>query len=590
MAGNAPTLISTASCVKDNIKWMLPDTYSNITKTAFTLSTSNCTPPAPLDNPWTNPANAYSDNGSYATAYWELADYQYHHWYDFDLYSLIPAGSTINGIEVVVEAKSAGTGALWAWLIKNPLSSEVISDKKYTPYLTGADTVYTLGGANDLWGTTWDKDDFEDTSATHSFGIRLSGNSADCTYSVDYIKVRVYYSITDTSPYVYCYGDAGKFSKIDANDVPTFIGSVSNSHGNGLGFYKDSLIYIKDTCIGLCNDPYATTPTFRDTAIANGIRDYIYHPVAIGADQKCYVANSYQLGRFSDVDTTDWDGDILTFPNQYRIVALANNGFYLVMGLNNAGAIKSQGVVAYWDMVSNQVNRWYPLPEEDKIWHIFHNGSWDYIVCGEKIYRSNFDTPPEIWFYRTDIANAEQNGHIVALWKGGMIWAGEQEINYHGAETSLLEPVVHQPWYLAGITKITSLFAKLTELKLYVAGNTNQLYKIATTNDALTSVIATTPFIDLGRYWKLHYLKVVTEPLASGDSLTLSLISANGGTEMLDATTFTYSADGAKTTKNFSISGRIVNQFQLAATFTAGDVKIKSIEIYGEAMSELFTE
>jgi len=593
-AGYAPVQISSTDTVKDNIRWMLPDTYSNIANTSAKFPTAEATPPAPLDTPWTNPTNAYTENSSYATFYYEPgSDRPHHMWYNFGLNNDIPEGSTITGVEVQVKAKANGEISLWAYIGKNVLSSSIVSDVKCTDWVASSDTWYSLGGKNDLWniedGLT--RDDFEnDTENGQTFYVMLTGNRENVTLSVDCIRVIVYYAIADADPYVYCYGDAGKFSKINTQDEVSFIGSVSDSHGNGMGFYKDKLIYVKDTCVGYSSDPYAETPTFRDTAIADGIREYDYHPVCIGADQKCYVGNSYELGRFSNVTTTDWDGDVLVFPDQYRIVALANNGFYLVIGLKNAGALKSQGVVAYWDMVSNQVNRWYPLPEEDDIYYIFNNGGWDYIFCGTKIYRSNFDNPPEIWLYRTDMETAKQVGHISGFWKGGMIWAGKQEINCYGAETSLMNPVLHQPFYVSGVSEVSSMFTNLSNLKIYVAGTTNKLYKITTTASSLTGISATTPFIDLGRSWKLHYLKIYTEPLASGDTLTLSLISADSGDELLNAKTFSYASDGAKTTKNLPISGKVVNQVQLSATFTAGNVKIKSFELYGEPMAEIYAE
>lgn len=424
-------------------------------------------------------------------------------------------------------------------------------------------------------------------------GRLMAGYAPSLISSTATVKDNIKWMVPDpvsTTPYIYCYGDAGKFSKIDTSDVVTFISSVSNSHGGGLEFYKDKLIYVKDTCVGLTANPDAVSPTFRDTAIAGGINDYYYHPVKIGADQNCYVGNKHQLGKFSSVATTDWVGNKLTFPTEYRVDALENTGFYLVLGLNTTSGVKSMGVVAYWDMVSGQTNRWYPLSEEDKIEFIFNNGGWDYIFCQGKVYRGNFDTPPTVWLYGADIYAASGYGKLAGNWKGGMVWAGQQELNYYGAETTLLPEVLTQPWYLSGITLITSIFTKLTSLKIFVAGTTNKLYIMATSGTGtLTGVSATTPYIDLGRYWKLHYLKVITEPLASGDSLTLSLKSVSGGSELLDATTFTYSVDGAKTTKNLPISGKIVNQFQLAITFTAGTVMVKEIQLFGEPLEELWS-
>ncbi len=68
--------------------------------TDYMLPTDNSTLSAPYDTPWTNPTNAQTDDGNFATSVNATA---YHCWHDFNF--AIPVTATITGIEVVMKAK-----------------------------------------------------------------------------------------------------------------------------------------------------------------------------------------------------------------------------------------------------------------------------------------------------------------------------------------------------------------------------------------------------------------------------------------------------------------------------------------------------
>jgi len=148
-------------------------------------------PSANEDNSnWTDPQNAYASDDAYMTTTTTGEDGATVKLYNFNI--SIPSGSTINGIEVGIEAKiSTATGArkVRARLMYNGRANET-SLKKTNP-LTTSDTYYILGRPADTWGRNWSVDDF----SNDNFAVRVTSNmNKDCTISFDHVRVKVYYT------------------------------------------------------------------------------------------------------------------------------------------------------------------------------------------------------------------------------------------------------------------------------------------------------------------------------------------------------------------------------------------------------------
>lgn len=112
----------------------------------------------------------------------------------------IPAGSTINGIEVNLERKKTlGDGDVThnqARIVKAGTIST--SDKTVTWPTTEA--VQTLGSSSDLWGETWTADDIN--SSTTGFAVSVNvddGGGPTATAFVDHITMTVTYTQSSTS-------------------------------------------------------------------------------------------------------------------------------------------------------------------------------------------------------------------------------------------------------------------------------------------------------------------------------------------------------------------------------------------------------
>lgn len=141
----------------------------------------------------TTPDNAHAEDDAYAvfTAINQFA--QYSTWGDFS----IPAGNTIQGIELRVRGKNTGAGVnhqLWAELSVN--SGSTVSDPKTIDFDSTTEVEVTVGGASDLWGlATPALTDFDGT--TSNVDITLTVTSFSVTsIDVDSIALRVYYDVT----------------------------------------------------------------------------------------------------------------------------------------------------------------------------------------------------------------------------------------------------------------------------------------------------------------------------------------------------------------------------------------------------------
>jgi flagellin-like protein len=148
-------------------------------------------PSANVAGAWNTPANGYSTNTVYTTTPTTPGPYV-HDWRGYNLAS-IPVGSTINGIEVVLNGTASVGGAgnqITVSLTKNGGGGYTAGI--LTAAITTTRTPYTVGGVANLWGYTWTDAELKDAT---NFRVRLSysvtgGRSA----SVDAIFVRVTYT------------------------------------------------------------------------------------------------------------------------------------------------------------------------------------------------------------------------------------------------------------------------------------------------------------------------------------------------------------------------------------------------------------
>jgi hypothetical protein len=244
----------------------------------------------------------------------------------------------------------------------------------------------------------------------------------------------------------------------------------------------------------------------------------------------------------------------------------------------------------FWDMASEQVNRIYELPQTNYLYKLIFKDNYIYAFCRNKLFKCSYDSPPQEYIKNGDnrFYFGKQIGNIASIYKNLLIFqAGDLgEIGAIGTNREGLPDIFQIPWSMSGTgsISISSIFGG--DDAIYVSAS-DKIYRIHSSNDELTNVTMKTPLIDLERDWKISFIKIKTEQLASGDSISVNLYNKSSGSS-LGSGTFTYTTDGNKSSKVIPINGVITNQIQLATTIVGGDPKIKSLDVFGEPLSELY--
>lgn len=157
------------------------------------------------DNQWSNPNNAASSDNSYATASIDHSSSVTYYLKATGFGFSIPAGSTINGIQVMVEKQESCNSYSCSshvydnqvHIVKNNTVGS--TDRSSNSAWSDNDTTTTYGSPTDLWGQSWTASDINNSN----FGFVISAkrtSGGDRTAKVDSIQVKVYYTPANNTP------------------------------------------------------------------------------------------------------------------------------------------------------------------------------------------------------------------------------------------------------------------------------------------------------------------------------------------------------------------------------------------------------
>jgi hypothetical protein len=144
-----------------------------------------------------NPANAHGDDsasavdnnsGTVSSTSCSSTGRDRHRFFNYGI--TIPAGATIDGIEVRLDAKVDSTSGSPRMCVELSWDGGVSwTAAQATPTLSTSMTTRMLGGAANLWGRTWSAADL----ANANFRVRITNaaNSTSRDFSLDWIAVRV---------------------------------------------------------------------------------------------------------------------------------------------------------------------------------------------------------------------------------------------------------------------------------------------------------------------------------------------------------------------------------------------------------------
>ncbi len=159
-----------------------------------------------------NSTRAYSDNSSFAVdsnsgnntgTNCTGGDKDKHRYYNYGFN--VPSGATIHGIEVHLDARVDSTSNSPFMCVQLSWDGgSTWTTTKSTSTLTTNEATYTLGGASDNWGRTWNNGEFSNSN----FRVRVINvaSSTSRDFSLDWAPVKVYYSggsLNDQAPFGY---------------------------------------------------------------------------------------------------------------------------------------------------------------------------------------------------------------------------------------------------------------------------------------------------------------------------------------------------------------------------------------------------
>jgi len=138
-------------------------------------------------NDWSNPSNGFASDNSRAT-YQSATDRGDQDYYNFTFG--VPAGATIDGIELSVEGKTSFSTLVPEFELSWD-GGATYTTTGYSLSWTATESTQSVGGATDKWGRTWSDTELSDTN----FRVRIdTRNLGSFVYQLDHIQAKVYYT------------------------------------------------------------------------------------------------------------------------------------------------------------------------------------------------------------------------------------------------------------------------------------------------------------------------------------------------------------------------------------------------------------
>jgi hypothetical protein len=193
--------------------------------------------------------------------------------------------------------------------------------------------------------------------------------------------------------------------------------------------------------------------------------------------------------------------------------------------------------------------------------------------------------------YSVNTSGALQYGRPATSHYGdALLWGGTSGSNKAVKTFGKLDgdaPTAYLHPFLSTASKnITFVDGQLMKGYVFVADDTPLLkaYPFSTANSPAIGVTAQTAYFSLQTKFEISRIDLVFgEPLASGDSISVGVFK-DEDTVVKSFGTASYAVDGAIRRKSLDASIYCEDQLSLLLTYTAGSVKVKAIEVYGEPM------
>ena len=261
---------------------------------------------------WNNPSNAVGDNNVYASVVSVGGNNMQNSLFAKNFnFTLLPDDAIIEGIEVVIERYESGGSndfydySMYLTLNGSNRGANAVSGINYFP--TSQNIIKTFGGPHSMWGTSLTVGDIKSST----FGIKYKSRNGIfilMSGNVDYIKIKIYYSIPLPIELIYFDG------KMD-NNIVKLEWSTASEQNNDF-FTVEKSINLKDWKI-MCN--------IKGAGNSNTIKSYIVYDKIFD----CALIY-YRLKQ------TDFDGNFVFYGpisvkiNLSRLKFYMNNGHVII--------------------------------------------------------------------------------------------------------------------------------------------------------------------------------------------------------------------------------------------------------------------
>lgn len=451
---------------------------------------------------------------------------------------------------------------------------QILSGISPSVHLTKAGLWYKASGINPMVETS-----YESVNA----GILQTGASpVDITSSV--VVDTILGGVVDGN-FLYNIGSSGHFYKKDFgdNNAPTDLRSgtpITNAQ-NGINVFQPAggtkyLYYWQNAQIGRWDlaGTYATGWTDNQyTGLQSGT-----HPTWAFRGN-VYYGNVDRIGALKDdgAGGVTHSTNVLDYNSDYSCNCLNDDGTYLIIAISSGSAYVPAKVL-FWDTnLNGSWNREWKFPDPT-VQSIQKYGNGFIAICGRGVYYFDFNTKPK-WLFPASTGPVKAQGADVL--KEGVLFGGNTTVSSFGKMSPADKAVYRIPF--AGLTGVCSFVNASNGIeRIFVATNTPKLYYILLTTGGQTGIIPETVYIPLGKQYQITTIEfLLAAPLASGDAMTPSL----QGDETVAATAWPAMSFANHAAKNRVIlqgASLVCDQVKMKLNFSAGNVKIKEINVYGK--------
>ncbi|MBI5573492.1 MAG: hypothetical protein HY919_02930 [Elusimicrobia bacterium] len=424
--------------------------------------------------------------------------------------------------------------------------------------------------------------------------LQMSANPTDISGGViaDVILAGDSRVLGSTLGNLYMIGDGGNMydKNLANNGAPTALrpGSTIANPANGLKIYQSLeglkyLYYFRTTKIGRWNFDGPSGEFIDDWA--TGLTNTTEHPAHFFFGD-VYFGNGDALGKIYSISGSGAtvNSTVLTFPLDFLNTCLNDDGTFLVAAITkNLGdlTLRGENKILYWDTVSARHNKEWTIPDFT-ITAIKKFGNGHIAFCGRGMWYFDFYTKP-VKIRTLGVEDAPRYGYPFAadvINNAVLFGGGSNFISSYGKfipeiSNAYFQPIINftgSVSFIDAISKVNSVFIGTVSNKLY--------YWSLSGSGGTSASYPETVYFDLDDETNITRIDILLgEPLATGDRFTLQY-QGDEDSAAADYGSFEFDTHGA--VKKIRLNKEIqTNQLKLLFNFQTGNVKIKTLKVYG---------